>query len=175
MLTWLGAGDVVDMGTAGANYGYSLLWVFVVAILFRFLFVSLIARYHLCNQHGEGVLDGLVRLHPLYAPVLFFAVVVMSHVYGSYMARGIGEVCRNAFGFGAIWQWATVWNLFALYLVFRTELPRARARLPVLPGRAVGVVSRLRDLGRLRAARGRAAGWSGWRCRARRASTIRGR
>src|SRR5688572_21380282 len=106
------------MGTAGANYGYALLWVFVVAILFRFLFVSLIARYHLCNQHGEGVLDGLVRLHPGYAPVLFFAVVVMSHVYGSYMARGIGEVCRNAFGFGAVWQWATAWNLLALYLVF---------------------------------------------------------
>jgi Mn2+/Fe2+ NRAMP family transporter len=24
VLTWLGAGDIVDMGTAGANYGYSL-------------------------------------------------------------------------------------------------------------------------------------------------------
>ncbi len=68
VLTWLGAGDVVDMGAAGANYGYALLWVFVVAILFRFLFVSLIARYHLCNQHGEGVLDGLARLHPLVRP-----------------------------------------------------------------------------------------------------------
>ncbi len=118
VLTWLGAGDVVDMAAAGANYGYALLWVFILAIAFRFVFVSLIARYHLCNQHGEGVLDGLVRLHPLYAPVLFFAVVVMSHVYGSYMARGIGEVCRNAFGFGEIWQWATGWNLLALYLVF---------------------------------------------------------
>ena len=73
VLTWLGAGDVVDMGTAGANYGYSLLWVFVIAIAMRFLFVSLIARYQLCNQHGEGVLDGLVRLHPAYAPVLFVA------------------------------------------------------------------------------------------------------
>ena len=119
VLTWLGAGDVVDMGTAGANYGYALLWVFVVAILFRFLFVSLIARYHLCNQHGEGVLDGLVRLHPAYAPVLFVAVVVMSHVYGSYMSRGIGEVCRNVFGFGAIWQWAVACNGLALHLVFR--------------------------------------------------------
>jgi Mn2+/Fe2+ NRAMP family transporter len=119
VLTWLGAGDVVDMGTAGANYGYALLWVFVVAILFRFLFVSLIARYQLCNQHGEGVVDGLVRLHPAYAPVLFFAAVVMSHVYGSYMTRGIGEVCRNLFGFGAIWQWAVVSNLVAAYLVFR--------------------------------------------------------
>jgi Mn2+/Fe2+ NRAMP family transporter len=119
VLTWLGAGDVVDMGTAGANYGYALLWIFVVAVVFRFLFVSLIARYHLCNQHGEGVLDGLVRLHPAYAPVLFVAAVVMSHVYGSYMTRGIGEVCSNVFGFGAIWQWAVACNGLALYLVFR--------------------------------------------------------
>src|SRR5688500_3565883 len=76
VLTWLGAGDVVDMGTAGANYGYSLLWVFVVAVVMRFLFVSLIARYQLCNQHHEGVLDGLVRLHRAYAPILFVAAVV---------------------------------------------------------------------------------------------------
>ncbi len=119
VLTWLGAGDVVDMGTAGANYGYSLLWVFVVAVVMRFLFVSLIARYQLCNQHHEGVLDGLVRLHRAYAPILFVAAVVMGHVYGSYMTRGIGEVSRNMFGFGAIWQWAVAWNLLALYLVFR--------------------------------------------------------
>lgn len=119
VLTWLGAGDVVDMGTAGANYGYSLLWVFVVAVLFRFLFVSLIARYHLCNQHGEGVLDGLVRLHPIYAPLLFAAAVVMSHVYGSYMTRGIGEVCRNVAGYGPVWAWAAACNGAALYLVFR--------------------------------------------------------
>jgi Mn2+/Fe2+ NRAMP family transporter len=119
VLTWLGAGDVVDMATAGANYGYSLLWVFVIAILFRFLFVSLIVRYHLCNQHGEGVLDGLARLHPLYAPVLFFAALVMGHVYGSYMTRGVGEVSRAVFGVGAIWQWAILWNGLAYYLVFR--------------------------------------------------------
>lgn len=119
VLTWLGAGDVVDMATAGANYGYSLLWVFVVAVAMRFLFVSSIARYQLCNQHGEGVLDGLVRLHPAYAPILFVAAVVMGHVYGAYMTRGIGEVSRNVFGFGAIWQWALAWNALALYLVFR--------------------------------------------------------
>jgi Mn2+/Fe2+ NRAMP family transporter len=119
VLTWLGAGDVVDMATAGANYGYALLWVFIVAILFRFLFVSLIVRYHLCNQHGEGVLDGLARLHRGYAPLLFIAALVMGHVYGSYMTRGVGEVCRNVFGFGAIWQWAAACNAVAFYLVFR--------------------------------------------------------
>jgi Mn2+/Fe2+ NRAMP family transporter len=124
VLTWLGAGDVVDMATAGANYGYALLWVFVVAILFRFLFVSLIARYQLCNQHGEGVLDGLARLHPLYAPVLLVAAVVMGHVYGSYMTRGVGEICRNVFGFGAIWQWAVLCNGLAIYLVYQPGFRR---------------------------------------------------
>src|SRR6185436_8270386 len=77
VLTWLGAGDVVEAGMAGGNYGYSLMWIVVVALLIRFLFVSLIAKYQLCNQHGEGVLDGLVRLNRLYAPGLFIACVVM--------------------------------------------------------------------------------------------------
>src|SRR4029078_11432032 len=57
-LTWLGAGDVVDMGVAGANYGYSLMWVLVAAILMRFVLVSLIARYPPCNPHGGGGLAG---------------------------------------------------------------------------------------------------------------------
>ena len=45
VLTWLGAGDIVDMGVAGSNYHYALLWVLVAAIFMRFVFVSLIARY----------------------------------------------------------------------------------------------------------------------------------
>ena len=95
VLTWLGAGDVVDMGVAGSNYGYSLMWVLVAAVVVRFLFVSLIARYQLCNQHGESVLDGLARLHRWYAPALFVAVIIMGHVYGAYMTVGIGEVCSS--------------------------------------------------------------------------------
>lgn len=123
-LTWLGAGDVVDMGVAGSNYGYSLMWVLVMALVFRFVFVSLIARYQLCNQHGESVLDGLTRLHRGYAPALFVAAVVMGHVYGSYMTVGVGEVCRNVFRFGQVWQWALVCNASALVLVFRPSFRR---------------------------------------------------
>jgi Mn2+/Fe2+ NRAMP family transporter len=119
VLTWLGAGDVVDMGVAGANYGYSLMWVLVLAIFMRFVLVSLIARYQLCNQHGEGVVDGLCRLHPVSAPVLAIAVVVMGHVYGAYMTVGIGEVCANLFRVGPPWLWALACNGIALALVFR--------------------------------------------------------
>ena len=124
VLTWLGAGDVVDMGVAGANYGYALMWMLVVAILMRFLFVSLIARYQLCNQHGEGVLDGLARLHRWYAPILFVAAIVMGHVYESYMTVGAGEVCRNLFRFGETWQWAILCNAIALALVFQPSYKR---------------------------------------------------
>ena len=119
VLTWLGAGDVVDMAVAGSNYGYALMWVLVLAVFMRYVMVSAIARYQLCNPHGEGVLDGLARLHPAYAPVLFVAAIVMGHVYESYMTVGAGEVCRNLFGFGRTWQWAIACNAVALLLVFR--------------------------------------------------------
>jgi Mn2+/Fe2+ NRAMP family transporter len=119
VLTWLGAGDIVDMGVAGANYGYSLMWVLVLAILMRFVLVSLIARYHLCNQRGESVIDGLCRLHPLAAPTLAIGVFVMAHVYGAYMTVGIGEVCANLFRVGPPWLWAIACNGVAFMLVFR--------------------------------------------------------
>lgn len=148
-LTWLGAGDVVDMGIAGSNYGYALMWVLVAALLFRYVFVSLIARYQLCNERGETVLDGLVRLHRGFAPGLCVAAFVMGHVYGAFMTAGIGEVCRNAFGFGAGWQWALLCNGAALWLVFRPAYRRLERACLVL----LGVLS-VSFLG--------SAAWVGW-------------
>jgi Mn2+/Fe2+ NRAMP family transporter len=121
VLTWLGAGDVVDMGVAGSNYGYSLLWVLVIAVFMRFILVSAIGRYQLCNQHGESVLDGLVRLHRWYAPILFVGAIVMGHVYESYMTVGVGEVVRNMTGLGDTWMWAILFNAIAFVLVLQGE------------------------------------------------------
>ena len=42
------------MGVAGSNYGYSLMWVLVAAVFMRFVFVSAIARYQLCNPARRG-------------------------------------------------------------------------------------------------------------------------
>ncbi len=134
VLTWLGAGDIVEIGIAGGNYGYSLMWVLIVAVLMRFLFVSLIARYQLCNQHGEGVLDGLARLHPWYAPLLLAASFVMGHVYLAYMTVGTAETCRNLTGLGEIWQWALLWNGIAFYLAFRPSYDRLELVFKILLG-----------------------------------------
>jgi Mn2+/Fe2+ NRAMP family transporter len=119
VLTWLGAGDVVDMGVAGANYGYALMWVLVLAVCLRYVLVSLVARYHLCNERGETLVDGLAALHWSVAPVLAVAAVVMGHVYGAYMTVGIGEVCANVFRTGPPWMWAIACNAAALGLVLR--------------------------------------------------------
>ena len=79
ILTWLGSGDIISAGVSGGNYGYALMWAMVLALLMRFFFVTTIAKYQLCNQHGEGVLDGLARLHSWYAPALLVAAIVMGH------------------------------------------------------------------------------------------------
>jgi Mn2+/Fe2+ NRAMP family transporter len=119
VLSWLGAGDVVEAGVAGGNYGYALMWVVVVALMIRFLFVSLVARYQLCNPRGEGVLDGLYRLNRWYAPGLLVACVVMGHVYGAYMAVGVGETWAKLTGVGTTWMWALLWTGVALTVAFR--------------------------------------------------------
>ncbi len=130
VLTWLGAGDVVDMSVAGANYGYSLMWMLVVALFMRFVFVSLIARYQLCNQYGEGVLDGLARLQPWFAPGLLAAAFIMGHVYMSYMTKGTAEVVVNLFRLDVTrWPWLTFalaifWNGLAFFLVFWPKYDR---------------------------------------------------
>lgn len=123
VLTWLGAGDVVDMAVAGSSYGYSLLWVLVLAVFMRFILVSLIGRYQLCNPRGEGVLDGLVRLHRWYGPMLFVGAFVMGHVYEAFLTVGVGEICRNVFGVGEIWMWAILCNATAFVLVLRAYGP----------------------------------------------------
>jgi Mn2+/Fe2+ NRAMP family transporter len=111
------------MAVAGSSYGYSLLWVLVLAVFMRFILVSLIGRYQLCNPRGEGVLDGLVRLHRWYGPILFVGAIVMGHVYEAFLTVGIGEICRNVFGVGDVWMWAVLANATAFVLVLRAYGP----------------------------------------------------
>ena len=124
ILTWLGSGDILTAGISGGNYGYALMWAMVFALLMRFFFVSTIAKYQLCNPHGEGVLDGLVRLHPWYAPFLLAVAVIVAHVNGTYMLAGIGEIMVELTGAGREWQWALFWVAVGLVIIFRPVYAR---------------------------------------------------
>ena len=118
-LTWLGAGDLVDSAVAGGNYGYTLMWAMALALFVRFVFVSIIAKYQLCNQHGESVLSGLKRVHA--GMPLFVGVVglVFGHIYGSFLVRGLGLASERLFGFGAPLAWSAVWVTLAAIFIFR--------------------------------------------------------
>ena len=60
-LTWLGAGDLVDSAVLGGNYGYELMWAMAVALFVRFVLVSIIAKYQLCNPLGYAHDTGRVH------------------------------------------------------------------------------------------------------------------
>ena len=60
VLTWLGAGDLVDSAVSGGSYGYALMWAMAVVLLARFLLVSIIAKYQLCNERQETVMAGVL-------------------------------------------------------------------------------------------------------------------
>jgi Mn2+/Fe2+ NRAMP family transporter len=119
ILTWLGSGDIVSAGISGGNYGYALMWAMVFALLMRYFFVTTIAKYQLCNQHGEGLLDGLVRLHRWFAPFLLIVIFAVGHINGTYMIAGIGETMTKVTGIGQGWHWGVFWVVIGLILVFK--------------------------------------------------------
>ena len=118
-LTWLGAGDLVDSAVAGGHYGYALMWAIAIALFVRFVFVSIIAKYHLCNQHGESVMAGLKRLHRQLPMVIGAIALFFGHFYNSYMIKGVGETTTKLIGVLPPWQWSVFWVLVAAVLLWR--------------------------------------------------------
>ena len=123
-LTWLGAGDLVDSAIAGGNYGYTLMWAMAIALFVRFIFVSIIAKYQLCNQHNESLISGLKRLHISIPIFIGIVALFFGHFYGSYMVKGVGESSVKLFGFGAAWMWSIFWVTIAAIIVFKGILKR---------------------------------------------------
>ncbi|NIO41745.1 MAG: hypothetical protein GTO41_17155, partial [Burkholderiales bacterium] len=118
-LTWLGAGDLVDSAVAGGHYGYSLMWAMVIALFVRFAFVSIIAKYQLCNQHGESVMAGLRRIHPWLPWLVGLIGLVFVHIYGSYMVKGTGEASVRLLGVLPAWAWSVFWVCMAAVFLYR--------------------------------------------------------
>jgi Mn2+/Fe2+ NRAMP family transporter len=132
VLTWLGAGDLVEAATAGGNYGYALMWAFVLALFFRYLFVSIISKYQLFNPHRETVIAGLCRVNKLYAPFIFISGLIISHGVGVYLLMGVAEICVNLSGLGEPRIWAIMMSLLAFLGVFHYFYRRIEVLLLVM-------------------------------------------
>ncbi len=56
----------------------------------------------------------------------------MGHVYGAYMSVGIGESWQSLTGRGQTWQWALLWTVVAVAIVFRPVFARVEKVFMVL-------------------------------------------
>ena len=123
-LAWLGTGDLVDSAIAGGSYGYSLMWVIVIALFIRFIFVSIVAKYQLCNPYEENVISGLKRLHPWLPYFIIIVALFFGHFYMSYMIKGIGETTLKLINFGETWILSIFWVTIATFLIFKGSYKR---------------------------------------------------
>lgn len=118
-LVWLGAGDLVDSAVSGSSYGYGLMWALVLALFVRFVFVSIIAKYQLCNQHGENVLAGMRRIHRSIPVLMGIAGLLFAHIYNAFSLKGVAESMSHLTGLGNPFLWSIVWATVAAFIVFR--------------------------------------------------------
>ncbi len=132
VLTWLGAGDLVESATAGGNYGYALMWSFILALFVRYLFVSIVSKYQLCNPRRESVISGLCRIHKFYAPFIFICGLIISHGVGVYLLMGISEVCMQVSGIGTTGSWAVAMSVTAFFSVYKPLYRRTEKVILVL-------------------------------------------
>lgn len=134
VLTWLGAGDIVGSAVAGGHYGYSLMWALPLCLLLRYLFVSIVSKYQLCNPRSESVVAGLSRLHPFFALAVLLSAALVGHGVGVVLLIGAGEAMTKLTGIGSLKLWATGWTLFALLLVFKPRFRRIELAFFVFAG-----------------------------------------
>ncbi len=127
-LTWLGAGDLVDSAVAGGTYGYALMWAMALGLFVRFVFVSIIAKYQLCNQHQESVLAGLKRIHPIVPIIVGLMALIFSHFYGAFSVKGAGQTTAGLFGFPQEQYWdegfAVMWAVIGFIIVYQGAFVR---------------------------------------------------
>lgn len=124
---WLGTGDLVDSSVSGANYGYDLMWVLCLALFCRYFFVNALAKYQLCNRHGdETIFHGFYRVWKGFPIVLGVSAYIMGFVYVSYMIRGAGVALHHLFGqAGNSFLWSLVGVGLAIYVTTRKRQLKA--------------------------------------------------
>ncbi|MGI6285878.1 Nramp family divalent metal transporter [Neomoorella humiferrea] len=119
VLSWLGAGDLVDMSVSGAHYGYDLMWGLVLALMLRYILVNVISKYALCNVHHESIFQGYKRLFK-YLPLIFgIASLFLAHFYAAYLVKGAGEALWHLTNTGNTFIWSIIVVVVALALLGR--------------------------------------------------------
>lgn len=130
-MSWLGAGDLVDSSVSGVNYGYSLIWVLVLALVSRYFFTLAIAKYGLCNSVNDpSVISGLAHVWRHLPAIVGVLAFISGFILQTYMALAVGTALFHLTGGigGDTWGifiWTAVTVLITGLLLFRRSRYRA--------------------------------------------------
>jgi Mn2+/Fe2+ NRAMP family transporter len=119
VLTWLGAGDLVDCAVAGANYGYALMWGLALALFARFAMVNIIAKFQLMNPNGYTILQGYGAVHRAYPLLLGFGAVLYGHMSTAYCLSGAANALFEITGIGSALLWGAISLVLAVLITGR--------------------------------------------------------
>lgn len=108
VLTWLGAGDLVDCSVAGANYGYALMWGLALALLTRFAVVNVIAKFQLMNPNRYSLMEGYNAISPKFPLVLGFGSILFGHMSAAYCLSGAANALYQITGLGSVLMWGII-------------------------------------------------------------------
>jgi Mn2+/Fe2+ NRAMP family transporter len=121
-LSWVGTGDLIDNSVAGGNYGYALLWVLPLSLVFRFVFVNALGKYPLYNvQQDPSIVRGIARTHPAFGWLMLVSFVLYTHILLAFTLSGVGVSLEGLFG-GLPTFW---WSVIGALSVFAVTLKGA--------------------------------------------------
>jgi Mn2+/Fe2+ NRAMP family transporter len=108
--TAVGVSHLVQSTRAGADYGFSLVWIIIVANLFKYPFFEFGSRY--ANVQGESIIDGYRRIGKAFLWIyflitvgsMFFVTAAVGVVTAGFMANlfGVSQLLWVVIGLFAI-------------------------------------------------------------------------
>lgn len=108
-MTFLGTGDLISSSTQGMNYGYALLWAFVLSLAARTFIISAIAKYTLMNRFGDTqILEGFGRLLSWLPGVMAVVALVAGFVTQATFVKAAALGLYNMTG----GRWGGDWGVF---------------------------------------------------------------
>lgn len=120
-LALFAAGDISLMTLMGAKWGYSGLWLAVLAVGTLFAFFTVTSKYHLSTK--ESIVWAMVR--PAHGHWIryftWFGVLLAPFLYNTYIIKGMGESWNYLVPPISAKIWSIVWILIGLWM-FRKNI-----------------------------------------------------